>query len=255
MLPKVSRRTTALLLAIAGTPLLLGVLSGTAGAQDTTTTTAPVTTTTLAPTTTTTVPPTTAPTTTTTLPVTTTTQAHATTTTSHPTTTTTSVPAKTTSSSKTLGWVLLAVVIALLALFVGLLIARSRRQGREVDWDRSVGPALTAAELARELILSQTNADDAQHRATVAAQVDDAVNGLERAAAAAPDPTHRSVAMRCADSLRGLAFAVEADYLMRSGGKTPTGEQLASADSARRNRSAELNAALEELRLAITPKK
>jgi len=255
MLPKVSRRTTALLLAIAGTPLLLGVLSGTAGAQDTTTTTAPVTTTTLAPTTTTTVPPTTAPTTTTTLPVTTTTQAHATTTTSHPTTTTTSVPAKTTSSSKTLGWVLLAVVIALLALFVGLLIARSRRQGREVDWDRSVGPALTAAELARELILSQTNADDAQHRATVAAQVDDAVNGLERAAAAAPDPTHRSVAMRCANSLRGLAFAVEADYLMRSGGKTPTGEQLASADSARRNRSAELNAALEELRLAIMPRK
>ena len=255
MRPKASRRTTALLLAIAATPTLLGLVPGTAGAQDTTTTTAPVTTTTVAPTTTTTVPPTTAPTTTTTLPPTTTTQPHATTT-SHPaTTTTTSVPTKTTSSSKTLGWVLLAVVIALLALFVGLLIARSRRQGREVDWDRSVGPALTAAELARELVLSQTNDDDAQHRATVAAQVDDAVNGLERSAAAAPDATHRSLAMRCANSLRGLAFAVEADYLMRSGGKTPTGEQLASADSARRNRSAELNASLEELRLAITSKK
>jgi hypothetical protein len=254
MAPKVSRRTTALLLAIAGTPILLGVLSGSATAQDTTTTTAPVTTTTVAPTTTTTVPPTTAPTTTTTLPATTTTRAHATTTTSHPATTTTTVPAKT-SSSKTLGWVLLAVVIALLALFVGLLIARSRRQGREVDWDRSVGPALTAAELARELVLSQTSADDAQHRATVAVQVDDAVNGLERAAAAAPDATHRSLATRCANSLRGLAFAVEADYLMRSGGKTPTGEQLASADSARRNRSAELNAALEDLKLAIAPKK
>jgi hypothetical protein len=253
MLPKVSRRTTALLLAIAATPVLLGVLSGTAAAQDTTTTTAPVTTTTVAPTTTTTVPPTTAPTTTT-LPATTTTRAHATTTTSHPTTTTTTV-AKTTSSSKTLGWVLLAVVIALLALFVGLLIARSRRQGREVDWDRSVGPALTAAELARELILSQTDADDAQHRATVAVQVDDAVDGLERAAAAAPDEAHRSLCKRCASSLRGLAFAVEADHLLRSGGKTPTGEQLASADSARRNRSAELNAALQELKVAIAPKK
>jgi len=253
MLPKVSRRTTALLLAIAGTPILLGVLSGTAAAQDTTTTTAPATTTTVAPTTTTTVPPTTAPTTTTTLPATTTTRVHATTTTSHPTTTTT--VAKTTSSSKTLGWVLLAVVIALLALFVGLLIARSRRQGREVDWDRSVRPALTAAELARELILSQTDADDAQHRATVAVQVGDAVDGLERAAAAAPDEAHRSLCKRCANSLRGLAFAVEADHLMRSGGKTPTGEQLASADSARRNRSAELNAALQELKVAITPKK
>jgi hypothetical protein len=146
------------------------------------------------------------------------------------------------------------VVIALLALFVGLLIARSRRQGREVDWDRSVRPSLTAAELARELVLSQTEADDAQHRATVAVQVDDAVNGLERAAAAAPDEAHRSLCMRCANSLRGLAFAIEADHLMRSGGRTPTGEQLASADSARRNRSAELNAALEDLTLAIAPK-
>jgi hypothetical protein len=147
------------------------------------------------------------------------------------------------------------VVIALLALFVGLLIARSRRQGREVDWDRSVRPALTAAELARELILSQTDADDGEHRATVAMQVNDAVDGLERAAAAAPDEAHRSLCKRCANSLRGLAFAVEADHLMRSGGKTPTGEQLASADSARRNRSAELNAALQELKVAIAPKK
>jgi hypothetical protein len=250
---KVSRQTTALFLAIAATPVLLGVLSGTAAAQDTTTTSAPLTTTTLAPTTTTTVPATTAPTTTTTRPATTTTRPHATTTTSHPTTTTTTA-AKTTSSSKTLGWVLLAVVIALLALVVGLLIARSRRQGREVDWDRSVRPALTAAELARELVLSQTDADDAQHRATVAAQVDDAVDGLERAGAAAPDAAHRSLCTRCANSLRGLAFAVEADHLLRSGGKSPTGEQLASADSARRNRAAELNAALEELKVAITPK-
>ena len=251
---QVSPRTTALLLALTATPIMVGVLSGSAAAQDTTTTTAPVTTTTLAPTTTTTVPPTTEPTTTTTAPATTTTRARPTTTTSHPTTTTTTV-AKTTSSSKTWGWVLLAVVIALAALLVGLLIARTRRQGREVDWDRSVGPALTAAELARELILSQTNADDAQHRATVAVQVDDAVEGLERAAAAAPDDTHRALCMRCANSLRGLAFAVEADHLMRSGGQSPTGEQLASADSARRSRSAELNAALEELRLAIVPKR
>ena len=213
-----------------------------------------MTTTTLAPTTTTTVPPTTAPTTTTTVPATTTTRAHR----------DDDITPRhhdddgdqdATSSSKAWGWVLLAVVIALAAILVGLLIARTRRQGREVDWDHSVVPALTAAELARELILSQTNADDAQHRATVAVQVDDAVDGLERVAAAAPDGAHRSLAMRCANSLRGLAFAVEADHLMRSGGKSPTGEQLASADSARRNRSAELNAALEELRLAIAPKK
>jgi hypothetical protein len=249
-----SRRVAASVIALSTLPLMIGGISGSAAAQDTTTTiTVPITTTTVAPTTTTTVPPTTEPTTTTTLPATTTTRARPTTTTSSTTTTTT--PTKSTSSSKTWGWVLLAVVIALAALLVGLLIARSRRQGREMSWERSVGPAVTAAELARELILSQTTTDDAQHRATVAVQVDDAVDGLERAAAAAPDEAHRALSMRGADSLRGLAFAVEADHLMRSGGQTPTGEQLASADSARRNRSAELNRALEDLKLAIAPKK
>jgi hypothetical protein len=248
------RRVASAAVALTAVPLVLGALSGSAGAADTTTTVPLVSTTTTEAPTTTTVPPTTAPTTTTTLPATTTTRERPTTTTSSSTTTTTT-PTKSTSSSKVWGWVLLAVVIALAALLVGLLIARTRRQGREVDWDRSVVPAVTAAELARELILSQTNADDAQHRATVAVQVDDAVDGLERAAAAAPDETHRALCMRCADSLRGLAFAVEADHLMRSGGQTPTGEQLASADSARRNRSAELNRALEDLKLAIAPKK
>jgi hypothetical protein len=86
-------------------------------------------------------------------------------------------------------------------------------------------------------------------------QVDDAVDGLERAASAAPDEANRALCMRCADSLRGLAFAIEADHLMRSGGQTPTGEQLASADSARRSRSAELTSALDDLKVAIAPKK
>lgn len=149
----------------------------------------------------------------------------------------------------------MAVVIALAALLVGLLIARSKRQGRELDWERSVVPAVTAAELARELVLSQSETDDPQRRANVGVQVDDAVEGLERAAAAAPDEAHRALTMRSADSLRGLAFAVEADHLMRSGGQTPTGEQLASADLARRNRSTELNAALADLKVAIAPKK
>jgi hypothetical protein len=252
---KVAPRSLALVLAVTATPIMFGVLAGAAAAQDTTTTaTAPVTTTTLAPTTTT-VPPTTAPTTTTTLPATTTTRARPTTTTSHPTTTTTTSATKTSSSSKTWGWVLLAVVIILAALLVALLIARTRRQGREVDWERSVLPAVTAAELARELVLSQTSTDDGQRRASVALQVDEAVDGLERAAAAAPDESHRALCIRCAESLRGLAFAVEAERLLRSGGQTPTGEQLASADAARRNRSAELNAALADLRVAIAPKR
>ncbi len=247
MRSKISRRAAAVVLALSALPILLGVVSGPAAAQDTTTTTtAAVTTTTAAPTTTTSEPSTTAPTTTTT-------RGRPTTTSSHPSTTTTTV-ATTTSSSTPWGWILLAVVIVLAAILVGLLIARTRRQGRVADWERSVRPAVTAAELARELVLSQSDADDDQRRATVAAQVDEAVDGLERAADSAPDETHRVLCTRSAESLRGLAFAVEADHLMRSGGATPTGEQLASADSARRNRSAELNAALEDLKAAIAPK-
>jgi hypothetical protein len=247
MRSKISRRAAAMVLALSALPIILGVVSGPAAAQDTTTTTtAAVTTTTAAPTTTTSEPSTTEPTTTTT-------RGRPTTTSSHPSTTTTTV-ATTTSSSTPWGWILLAVVIVLAAILVGLLIAHTRRQGRLVGWERSVRPAVTAAELARELVLSQSDADDDQRRATVAAQVDEAVDGLERAADSAPDETRRVLCTRSAESLRGLAFAVEADHLMRSGGATPTGEQLASADSARRNRSAELNAALEDLKAAIAPK-
>ena len=120
-------------------------------------------------------------------------------------------------------------------------------------WQRSVRPAVTAAELARDLVLSQTENDDAQRRASVATQVDDAVDGLERAAASAPDDATRALSERTAESLRGLAFAVEADHLMRSGGERPTGEQLAAADQARRHRGAELDAALAELKASVSP--
>ncbi len=245
---------SAVVAAVIALPLL-GItcdLVAPAGAQPTTSSTptsVPETTTTAAPTTTTTAPPAT----TTTLAPTTTTHAPRTTTTTHPPTTTTSHPSTTTSSSTPWGWILLAVVLALAALLLILLIARNRRQGREATWERSVRPAVTAAELARDLVLSQTEADDAQRRASVAAQVDDAVDGLERAGDSAPDQTARALCERCAESLRGLAFAVEADHLMRSGGEHPTGAQLAAADQARRNRMAELDAALRELKVAVSP--
>ena len=144
-------------------------------------------------------------------------------------------------------------VIVLAAILVGLLIARTRRQGREADWERSVRPAVTAAELARDLVLSQNRngrpATPGQRRRAGRR----GGRGLERAAASAPDEASSALCTRCAESLRGLAFAVEADHLMRSGGEHPTGEQLAAADGARRNRSAELAAALAELKAAITP--
>ncbi len=237
---RASRLAGGILGGCVATPLLLGLFLGAgAAAQDTTTTTLPATTTT-------------APTTTTTLPATTTTHARPTTTTSHPTTTTTTA-ATTSSSSKVWGWILLVAAIALAAVLVGSLIARNRRQARAADWRHTVQPAVTAAELARELVTSLTPADDPQRRADVNAQVDEAVAALERAAASAPDDASRALCSRCGECLRGLAFAVEADYLLRSGGGHPTGDQLAAADAARRSRSAELDVALRDLKAAVTP--
>jgi hypothetical protein len=256
------RSLAAVLCVLAAAPITLGLIAivqSPASAQDTTTTAPPPTTTTSPPTTeptTTTVPPTTAPTTTTTThPTTTTSRARPTTTTSHPTTTTTTTAAKSTSSSKTWGWVLLAVVIVLAILLVAFLIARTRRQGQAADWRRTVRPVVTAAELARDLVLSQTESDSQQRRSDVAVQVDEAVESLERAAASAPDDMSRGLCTRCAESLRGLAFAIEADHLMRSGGQHPTGDQLASADAARRHRSAELDEALLDLKAAVAEDK
>lgn len=150
---------------------------------------------------------------------------------------------------------MLAVVIVLAIVLVSLLITRNRKQGQAADWRRSVGPVITATELARDLVLSQTENDDQQRRSQVAVQVDEAVEGLERAAASAPDDMTRGLCTRCAESLRGLAFAIEADHLMRSGGQHPTGDQLASADAARRHRSAELDEALLGLKAAVVPNK
>lgn len=243
MRPRASKASILLAVLVA---LQVGLFGPGAGAQpvDTTTTAPPATTTTAPPTTTTTAPPTT----TTTAPATTTTH-HATTSTTHPTTTTTT--ATSSSSTSPWGWVLLGVVVLLAILLVLFLISRSRRQGRLTDWRRLVTPAITAAELARDLVQSQSPTDDAERRASVNVQVDAAVTGLERAAASAPDERRASVCTRCAESLRGLAFAVEADHLMRSGGEHPTGAQLASADAARRSRAAELETALGELRTEL----
>ncbi len=245
-------KRAALLFLVASAPLLIGLGATDAGAQDTTTTTSPptTTTTTAPPTTTTTAPATT----TSSAPVTTTTRSRqTTTTTTHPTTTTTT--ANSTSSSSPWGWVLLGVVILLAILLVVLLIARTRRQGRAANWERLTLPAVSAAELARDLVVSQVETDDAQRRASVTVQVDEAVAGLERAAVSAPDETHAALCTRAAEGLRGLAFAVEADHLMRSGGQHPTGEQLAAADAARRNRAAELDAALRDLKTVLVPSK
>ena len=74
---------------------------------------------------------------------------------------------------------MLALVLVALAVLVALLIARSRRQGREAEWRRSALSAVGAAELARDLVLNQAPSDDPQRRASVAVQVDEAAGALD----------------------------------------------------------------------------
>jgi hypothetical protein len=217
---------------------------------DTTTTTVPDTTTTTEPPTTTTTSSTT--TTTTTRPTTTTT--HPTTTTTHPSTTTTTTPAKAAKSS--VSWVLIGVIVVvllLIALVVALLVSRNRKSALDA-WRRRALPALSDARLARDALLSPSAlSDDAELRGAVSVQAERAAVALEQAASTAPEPAAGGSASTAAGALRGLAFAIEADRLLRNGAAAPTGVQLAQADGARRDRDAELQGALARLQTHVTP--
>jgi hypothetical protein len=217
---------------------------------DTTTTTIPDTTTsTSVPTTTTTVPATT-----TTTSATTTTTSTSTTTTTEPATTTTTVPKATTASKTPWGLIVLVVVLVLAIVGVILLyVARSRKAVRDA-WRRRALPAISDARLAREALQSPSAvSDDHELRAAVALQVERASSALEQAATTAPDPAAAGAATTAAGALRGLAFAIEADRLLRQGAGAPTGVQLAEADQARRDRDAELHRALARLQAQVMP--
>ena len=213
------------------------------------TTTSVVTPTTTPPITTITTPPTT-----TTVPLSTTSsRPERTTTTSSSTTTTTLAPAPTTTSSKTPWALIIVIVVLVLAIVLVLLVLAARkRRGVEAAWRRAVVPALSDAQLARASLLSgNAVSDDAEVRGAVAVQVERAAVALEHTVATAPDAEAGGRATTAAGALRGLAFAIEADRLLRQGTAAPSGMQLAEADEARRARSSELTSALVRLSARI----
>lgn len=227
---------------------LLGPVTPPAGAApgDTTTTTVPPTTTSV-PATTTTVPPTSTT-------ITTTTASTTTTTTVQTTTTTTTTPAATTSSSTPWGLITLVLVLVLAIVGVTLLFLSRNKKAAADAWRRRALPALTDARLAREALLSPSaTADDAELRAAVVVQVERASTALEHTGITAPDPSAGGSAATAAGALRGLAFAIEADRLLRHGAGAPTGTQLAQADQARRDRDGELQGALARLQGHVAP--
>ena len=226
--------------AVAGLALVMGAFwvssAVPALAATTTTTTVPVTTTTVPRTTTTTVPRTT--TTATTVPRST-------------TTTSTTTPKKAGNgglSGAAVALIIVAIVVVLAVILLLVLLSRRKRLQAEAAWRRSVLPAVSDAHLARDALLSaNAMSDDPQLRSSVEVLVDRAARALEQAASSAPDEVAQDATASVARSLRGLAFAVEADRLLRHGAGAPTGMQLAEADDARRSRLAELDSALGRL--------
>jgi hypothetical protein len=147
----------------------------------------------------------------------------------------------------------IVVVLLLIALVIVLLVSRNRKSALDA-WRRRALPALSDARLAREALLSPSaTSDDAELRGAVSLQSDRAATALEQAGTTAPDPAAGGSATTAAGALRGLAFAVEADRLLRHGAAAPTGTQLAQADQARRDRDAELQAALARLQTHVAP--
>jgi hypothetical protein len=136
---------------------------------------------------------------------------------------------------------------------VALASARKRRQA-EQEWQPIASSALTAAQLARDAVLTQSAAPDDQSRLfAIQRQVDGATESLQRAVETAPDDVARQASTSTADALRGLAFAIESERLLHDRTVAPTGEQLAQADEARRARSADLEVALSRLKERIGP--
>jgi hypothetical protein len=149
---------------------------------------------------------------------------------------------------------LIIVIVVLVLAIIGLVVvlAARRRRAVETAWRKAVIPALSDTQLARASLLSDNAVSgDSEVRGAVAVQVERAAVALEHTVPTAPDPDAGQMATTTAGALRGLAFAIEADRLLRHGTAAPTGMQLAEADEARRARSAELDTAMARLSARI----
>jgi hypothetical protein len=144
--------------------------------------------------------------------------------------------------------IVLAIMLVVAVILVAVLFRRRTRRQAANDWRGTVLPAIVDARLARESLLSgNATSDNPELRGSVDIQVDRAARALEHATRYAPNEQAQNATDAVAGSLRGLAFAIEADRLLRQGAASPSGMQLAEADEARRSRLSELDTALARI--------
>ena len=212
---------------------------------------------------TTNLPPTTTPTTTapttvppsteapTTVPPTTTTTTEAPTTTVAPTT---APNAETSMSSTPWGWIVGAILlVAGLVVALALWLRSRSRRSALTAWRHSARPALQQAAAAQDLLSEDRASVDPERREDIRSQIEAAAHALDGLVTSAPDDASRRAASSSAAALRGLMFANEADRILRSREKSPTGDELAQSDEAQHAQVRELDVALEELGQQLQP--
>jgi hypothetical protein len=166
--------------------------------------------------------------------------------------TTTIPPSSSGEASAPWGWIIAVLLVAAAAAMVIILLVRRSRQRAVQAWrDKTRGTVEAVVLVQRLLPTSGGDSTPAAHWEGVRARVADATRLLERAAADAPTSETRRAATSCADALHAAAFAVDADRLLREGSRTPTGSELAGADTAIQQSSAAVLRSLEGLRAQV----
>jgi hypothetical protein len=148
------------------------------------------------------------------------------------------------------------VAIVVVAGIIGLVavLASRRRRRALAAWRSESETALDDAHLSVSLLpASAEDVVDQAHWRSVRERVEQAALALERAATAAPGEEEARATRHTAESLRGLVFALEASRLLRDAPVAPTADQLMEADSALRERRADVDASLAELDRLVRP--
>jgi hypothetical protein len=115
---------------------------------------------------------------------------------------------------------------------------------------------LRDGDVTRDMLANEARPGDAEDATRVEAvrdTIERMATHFDQLAASAPNDEMRRDSIGIATSLRGYFVALEAEQMLHNAPTTPTADQLASADAAKRARAAELEAALSEMRAYVAP--
>jgi len=173
------------------------------------------------------------------------------------TTTTAGLPASTSSDSSTpWGWIIAILAAIAVVLIVVLALLRRSSNRTKAEWKNAAASALRDADLTRDMLADEARpgeAEDARRVTAVRDAVERVASQFDQLATSAPNDEARRNSIAVATSLRGYFFALESEQMLHAAPTTPTADQLATADAAKRARAAELGAAVAAIRAYVAP--